>query len=134
MELKGLRESLTSVKDPRRISYGNIRHKLDDIVIIGLCTVISNGEDYNDMEAYGHEREEWLRTFLELPNGIPDSDTFRRVFERINPQELSECLYDWLDMARAERGVVYNGPQKSDHGLKRMREHGIMPIEIERSA
>ena len=106
MELKGLRESLTSVKDPRRISYGNIRHKLDDIVIIGLCTVISNGEDYNDMEAFGHEREEWLRTFLELPNGIPDSDTFRRVFERINPQELSECLYDWLDMARAERGVV----------------------------
>ena len=79
MELKGLRESLTSVKDPRRISYGNIRHKLDDIVIIGLCTVISNGEDYNDMEAFGHEREEWLRTFLELPNGIPDSDTFRRA-------------------------------------------------------
>ena len=31
-----------------------------------------------------------------MPHGIPDSDTFRRVFERINPEALSECLYDWL--------------------------------------
>ena len=52
------------------------------------------------------EREEWLRTFLELPNGIPDSDTFRRLFERINPKELSECLYDWLNMERDKRSVV----------------------------
>ena len=41
------------------------------------------------MEAFGVEGEEWLRTFLELPNGIPDSDTFRHVFERLSPEELS---------------------------------------------
>ena len=41
------------------------------------------------MEAFGVEIEEWLKTFLELPNGIPDSDTFRRVFERLSPEELS---------------------------------------------
>ena len=58
------------------------------------------------MEAFGHEREEWLRIFLELPNGIPDSDTFRRLFERINPQELSNCLYDWLDQAREKRSTI----------------------------
>lgn len=58
------------------------------------------------MEEFGLEREEWLRTFLELPNGIPDSDTFRRLFERINPKELSECLYDWLNMERDKRSVV----------------------------
>lgn len=51
-------------------------------------------------------REEWLRTFLELPNGIPDSDTFRRVFERLNPKELSACLNDWLDIEREKRGIV----------------------------
>lgn len=106
MNMKELRTKLTEVKDPRRVSYGNIRHKLDDIVIIGLCTIICGGEDYNDMEAFGYEREEWLRGFLELPNGIPDSDTFRRLFERLDPTELSACLYDWLDMTREGRCVV----------------------------
>lgn len=63
-------------------------------------------KDYNDMEAFGLEREEWPRGFLELPNGIPDSDTFRHLFERLNPAELSACLYDWLDMAREDCCVV----------------------------
>lgn len=106
MEIENLKKTINTIREPRRISYGNIRHRLDDIIIIGLCTVICGGEDYNDMEEFGLEREEWLRTFLELPNGIPDSDTFRRLFERINPKELSECLYDWLNMERDKRSVV----------------------------
>ena len=106
MKITDLKETITKITEPRRVRYGNIRHKLSDIIIIGLCTVICGGEDYNDMEAFGLEREEWLRTFLELPNGIPDSDTFRRLFERIDPKELSDCLYDWLDVARESRAVV----------------------------
>ena len=58
------------------------------------------------MEDFGKEREEWLRTFIELPNGIPDSDTFRRVFERINPSELSTALYGWLGAEREKRSVI----------------------------
>jgi predicted transposase YbfD/YdcC len=58
------------------------------------------------MEDFGNEREDWLKTFLELPNGIPDSDTFRRVFERIQPVELSNALYDWLGVERKKRGVI----------------------------
>jgi hypothetical protein len=67
---------------------GNIRHKLEDIIIIGLCSVMSCGEDFVDMEEFGKDREEWLSSFLELPHGIPDSDTFRRVYERIEPKAL----------------------------------------------
>ena len=88
MEIKALQKRIETITDPRRVSHGNIRHRLDDI-IIGLCAIICLGEDYNDMEAFGVEGEEWLRIFLELPNGIPDSDTFRRVFERLSPEELS---------------------------------------------
>lgn len=51
-------------------------------------------------------RQEYLGKFLELPNGIPDSDTFRRVFEKLDPSELSSCLIDWVAAERAERGVV----------------------------
>jgi hypothetical protein len=40
------------------------------------------------MEDWGLEREEWFWGFLELPNGIPEKDTFRRLFERIQLEEL----------------------------------------------
>ena len=96
MEIERLKTALSRMEDPRRTVGGHILHKLEDIIIIGLCTLLCNGEDFTDMEAFGKLREEWLRKFLELPDGIPDSDTFRRVFERINPEALSECLYDWL--------------------------------------
>ena len=58
------------------------------------------------MEEFGKAREEFLRKFLELPNGIPDSDTFRRVFETINPEELSECLVNWLNEELPDRCVI----------------------------
>ena len=45
-----------------------------------------------------------------MPNGMPDSDTFRRVFERLNPAELSECIYSWLDnRACAGKTVAIDG-------------------------
>ena len=78
---------------------------MEDILVIGLCTIVCGGEDFTDMENLGIEEQEWLRTFLALPNGIPDSDTFRRVFEKVDPQELSEVLHDWLDFYRKKRSV-----------------------------
>ncbi|MCH5279047.1 MAG: ISAs1 family transposase [Christensenellaceae bacterium] len=106
MKIETLKKEIKNINEPRRTRYGNIRHKLEDIIIIGLCTVICGGEDYADMEEFGTEREEYLRKFLELPNGIPDSDTFRRVFERIDPTELSICLVNWLSVEREKRSVI----------------------------
>ena len=105
MKIEKLIETTSGISDPRR-SYGNLRHKLTDILVIGLCAIMCKGEDFTDMEDFGNERENWLKTFLELPNGIPDSDTFRRVFERIDPAELSNALYDWLGAEREKRGVI----------------------------
>ncbi|MDR1159096.1 MAG: transposase family protein [Syntrophomonadaceae bacterium] len=75
MNIQKLKEEISEVSDPRR-AYGNLRHKLEDIIIIGLLSTICPGEDFADMEEFGKEREKWLLDFLELPNGIPYSDTF----------------------------------------------------------
>lgn len=106
MNIQRLKEEVTKVSDPRR-AYGNLRHKLEDIIIIGLLSTICLGEDFADMEESGREREAWLRNILELPNGIPDSDTFRRVFERLEPRELLKCLNNWIE-ERHEPGSVIN--------------------------
>lgn len=106
MKIDKLKAALAKVEDPRRTDRGHVLHKLEDILIIGLCTFICNGSDFADMEEFGTEREEWLKNFLELPNGIPDSDTFRRIFERINPKALAKCLYDWLSSNRKDGRVI----------------------------
>lgn len=81
---------LEKINDPRL--KGRISHKLEDILFISLCTLISNGEDYEDMVEFGHQRLSWLSKFLELPNGIPSRDTFGRVLSLIAPSDLGECL------------------------------------------
>ncbi len=109
MQKKSLESLVTIVKklpETRRTSHGNIRHKLEDIVVIGLCTVLCGHDSFTAMEVVGNDREEYFRSFLELPNGIPDSDTFRRVFERLNPRELTSCLNEWLGAECGEKSVV----------------------------
>lgn len=106
MKIEQLKGRLKSVDDPRRTNRGNYRHKLEDIIIIELCSIICGGENLVDMEDFGKEREDYLRKFLKLPNGIPDNDTFRRVFEKLDPEGLSKCLVNWLEVELPERCVI----------------------------
>ena len=40
---------------------------------------------------------EWLEQFLALPEGILSADTFRRVFEPINPKLFERCFRRWVE-------------------------------------
>jgi predicted transposase YbfD/YdcC len=72
------------------------RHELIDIVTIAICAVICGADSWVLMETYGKKKEEWLKQFLELPNGIPSHDTFARVFARIDPQQLQNSFLSWI--------------------------------------
>jgi len=50
-----------------------------------------------DMENYGLSKSEWLEAFLTLPESIPSADTFRRVFERMNPEVFERCFQRWIE-------------------------------------
>jgi len=78
------------VKDPRVV--GRCDHKLVDILFIGLCTFIANGQDYSDMVTFAEQRLDWLQTIITLPHGVPSDDTFRRVFQAIDPETLKSVL------------------------------------------
>uniref|UniRef100_UPI0035CAE213 ISAs1 family transposase n=1 Tax=uncultured Nostoc sp. TaxID=340711 RepID=UPI0035CAE213 len=72
------------------------RHKLIDILTIALYAVICGADSWVAIELYGCTKYEWLKTFLELPNGIPSHDTFARVFAQLNPQQFQECFLSWM--------------------------------------
>jgi predicted transposase YbfD/YdcC len=63
---------------------------------IGLCSLLTGGESFTDMELYGRVKENWLKTFLELPNGIPSHDTINRVFSAIDPHAFLDCFVKWV--------------------------------------
>jgi predicted transposase YbfD/YdcC len=95
MKLHTLVENVRGLPDPRR-QYGYLQHKLENIVVIAFCASLCGAEDFEDIEEFGKARRPWLETFLDLKNGIPDKDTFRRTFERLDPAALGKCLYAWL--------------------------------------
>jgi predicted transposase YbfD/YdcC len=82
------------LKDPRR-AHRRL-HRLQDIIVIALCAVIAGAQDWQQIETFGRKRRDWLRGFLDLPNGIPSHDTFERVFDRIKPQAFQACFREWV--------------------------------------
>src|SRR5687767_9293811 len=88
-----LRDGFKQVPDPR-IDRSKL-HPLTDILMIALCTVLCSGDAYEHMTDWAKlQGVDWLRASLglQLPNGIPHHDTFRRVLSRVTPQAVEECL------------------------------------------
>ncbi|MDY7014584.1 MAG: transposase family protein [Cyanobacteriota bacterium] len=61
-----------------------------------MLAAIAGAEGWEDMENYGLSKYSGLKEFLELPNGIPSDDPFRRVFERLIPEQLEQVLHQWF--------------------------------------
>src|SRR5688500_2198004 len=80
--------------DPRR-AHRRL-HLLQDVIVIALCAVIAGAQDWQEIETFGRKRKDWLRRFLELPNGVPSHDTFERVFNRLAPDAFRACFLDWV--------------------------------------
>ncbi len=108
-------EHFASLKDPR-VERTRL-HQFFDILTITVCAVISGADTWEDIEAYGQSKEGWLRSFLELPNGIPSHDTFARVIGRINAEEFQSCFVAWMaTMNRQTQGKVVAIDGKSLRG------------------
>ena len=104
-----LAPSITSffsvLEDPR--SDHARRHKLIDIMTIAICGVICGADSWVELEQFGKSKEEWLKGFLELPNGIPSHDTFGRVFALLDAQQFRDCFLAWVQAVSAvTRGQV----------------------------
>src|SRR3954466_14199487 len=76
---------------------GRCEHKLLDIIVIAICGVLSGSEGWEDIEEFGHSKQDWLKQFLELQHGIPSHDTFRRVFSLLDATAFQEHFMRWVE-------------------------------------
>jgi len=71
-------------------------HQLLDILTIAICAMLCGAERPTGMVTFGKAKEDWLRTILPLPNGIPSHDTFNRVLAHLKPTELQAGFLAWF--------------------------------------
>jgi hypothetical protein len=76
------------------------RHELLDSLMIAVCAMLCGAESFTDMALWGRCQQDWLKTWLSLPNGIPSHDTFNRVFGLIKPAEFAACFQSWTQVLR----------------------------------
>lgn len=91
-ELPKLLAHFTVVADPRA---HNVCHKLTDILVISICAVICGANTFTQIAQYGQAKQSLLRKFLDLENGIPSHDTFRRVFMVLDPEAWQGIFFSW---------------------------------------
>ena len=123
-------ELFETITDPR--DEFKIKYKLTDILSILVCAVISGADTYEDIELYGRSKKEWLQQFLELENGVPSHDTFRRVMMLIDPDEFESLFLNWVQNHIL---IKTNGPDHIAIDGKTMRgsvdyTKGLAPIHI----
>jgi len=92
--LETLIAAFETVEDPR--CEWKVEHRLLDILVIAVCAVLGEAESFEDIALYGRCKRQWLEGFLELPNGIPSHDTFRRVLMLVDPDAFERCFLGWV--------------------------------------
>ena len=100
--MKALLDYVSTVNDRRQEK--KIKHKMKDIIMLVFFAMLSNADDWVEMEVFGKEHEKFLRKYLELPNGIPSHDTIQRVFAIVAPEFLEEFQKRWNEMLNSEEG------------------------------
>jgi predicted transposase YbfD/YdcC len=109
-------EHFSKVEDPRG-DY--CKHKLLDIIMIAVCAVICDADNWVEVESFGKAKQNWFERFLELPHGIPSHDTFGRVFALIDAEQFQTGFLEWVQAFRA----VTEGQIIPIDGKKLRRSH-----------
>ena len=88
------------------------KHPLINILFIAVCGALSGANSFAAIQEFAIDRRHWFARFLDLTNGIPSDDTFRRLFARLNPGQFEKALLSWMQAVQevtANRLVAIDG-------------------------
>lgn len=93
-------EHFKDLEDPR--STINRQHPLVSVVVIALMAVLAGAGGPTAIAKWAKMKKELLSMVLDLPNGIPCKDVFRRVLTLLKPAAFQACFANWLGSLRAK--------------------------------
>jgi predicted transposase YbfD/YdcC len=92
------------LEDPR--SSVNRKHPLVSVVVIAIMAVLAGANGPTAIARWAALKEEFLVTALDLPEGVPGKDVFRRVLMALRPEAFRACFVNWLGSLRAEAAAA----------------------------
>lgn len=112
-----------SLEDPRVV--GRTEHPLLTVIVMALVGVICGANGWDELEEDAEDRQEWYARFLEMPNGVPSADTFRRVLNALRPETFFECVSSWVQsLAQPLNGQVVAFDGKTIRGAMKRTPWG----------
>ena len=117
-------EKLDNIIDPR--DEAKIDYPLSSIIFITLCAVLCKAESWKDVVLFGESKEEWLKNYIDLANGIPSEWTFRRIFILLPPNILEKLLTEHASdiVTDKEDQIAIDGK-----ALRGSRGHGFKALQ-----
>lgn len=101
-----------------------VKHQMSDVVGIVFFAVLSDIDEWYEMEMFAIDHRDTLKQYLPLENGIPSHDTLERVFSIIKEDELQEILVQVL------KDMVMKATKEMDEPLYTNEELGIEISDI----
>ena len=98
------------LEDPR--STVNLQHPLVSVVVIALMAALAGAGGPTAIAKWAALKEEFLSNTLDLPNGIPRKDVFRRVLMAVRPGAFQACFVNWLNSLRAKAAAAATGEEQ----------------------
>ncbi len=113
------------LEDPR--STINQRHPFVSVVVMSIMGVLAGASGPTGIAEWAQSKKEFLLKTLDLPNGLPRKDVFRRVLCLLNPAAFQACFVEWLgslrDAVAAATGITQPILPVDGKTLRRSHDH-----------
>lgn len=137
--INSLSKEAAKVPDYRHPSY--VKHKLQDILSICILGFLADCNEWEEIADFAQQKEKWLKKYLELPNGIPSSDTIRLVAGNIDAAYFYQAVIQSLEglvndvqtavMGQGQEKEILSMDGKESRGSKRIQGHNgaVKPLQ-----
>jgi len=111
------------LQDPR--SAINRQHPLVSVVVIAVMAILSGAAGPTAIARWAALKKDLLLALLDLPNGVPCKDVFRRVLMALDPAAFQACFAGWLRSLRlaAAEATEVGRPVLAVDGKTARRSH-----------
>jgi len=109
-----------------------VKYKMKDIIAQVFFATVGNADDFVEIAVFGEEHEDFLRRYLELPNGTPSHDTIQRVMAMVSPEFLQGYQILWNEMLNSGEGekikkiLAIDGKTQCGNGNKNQAANHIV--------
>lgn len=96
-----------TLKDKRRITKGNIRYSLHEILFLTVSACVCGCNTWESIEEFGELKIIWFRKYFPYKYGIPSHDTLGEFFGSLNSKEFGKCFMEYTKaLAKIESKVI----------------------------